>query len=273
MLKRNGSSFNSKYLDLKKKGRSDNLILGAVQRKIIPYSLRESTDMFSAVLALLVAAVVAVNADGSNDTTAGGAGSGDDVGDHRDVLPEFCRRHPQIRLSEDYNPREGPDLGDENEGGEDGGRRRKKVPVLSNYLIPDVSGVDDHRRVMAMNIVVYKRWVDPRISASNLTEAVSLSPEFYSQCLWSPTFVYDNLHSVDNWDLIKPPAIYVVQPGPVITYSTFNKLSVSCIMNFNSYPFDVQVMPLRHQFWQILLENYVNLTGAERQLNVLNYYI
>ena len=59
---------------------------------------------------------------------------------------------------------------------------------------------------------------------------------------------------MDNWDLVKEPSRYVLQPDPrgvanctpdcrpQVTYVTFNKLSVSCTMDFLHYPFDMQVL-------------------------------
>ncbi len=45
-------------------------------------------------------------------------------------LPPFCRLHPRLRLSEDYDPTEAPFIG------EDGRGRRKKVPIFSSYIVP-----------------------------------------------------------------------------------------------------------------------------------------
>ncbi len=71
----------------------------------------------------------------------------------------------------------------------------------------DVTGVDDHAKTISMAIISFKRWRDPRISTvpANLTSPVSITEEFFTRCLWSPTFVFDNLESVERWDLVKEP--------------------------------------------------------------------
>ncbi len=76
----------------------------------------------------------------------------------RHFLPSFCHEHPQIDLPEDYNPHETPFVGFEQDGS-----TKKKLPVGSRYLIADISGVDDHNRVLSMNIIAYKMWTDARI--------------------------------------------------------------------------------------------------------------
>ncbi len=65
--------------------------------------------------------------------------------------------------------------------------------------------------------------------------------ELFRKCLWSPHFLFVNLHSSEDLHLSRTPNVFMVDGDSTIMSVTYAVVTVGCNMRFNMYPFDYQV--------------------------------
>ena len=98
-------------------------------------------------------------------------------------------------------------------------------------------------------------WKDPRIEINQShsfwnkqnNDAISLNGKFVDDCLWTPKLTFYGLDSLSSWkpsaELSEgsPLSFYLYSNGLVAETLEKIKLSIDCDMDFEHYPFDVQV--------------------------------
>ena len=97
-------------------------------------------------------------------------------------------------------------------------------------------------------------WADARIVINQNhsywksgKDSIKLEGEFVEKCLWTPHLHYINVHHIDVFQptptsvLGSPIEYYLEKTGTVCVFMRNVKLTVSCGLDFDKYPFERQV--------------------------------
>ena len=100
-------------------------------------------------------------------------------------------------------------------------------------------------------------WSDPRISLNKThpywknkdhqRQSIRLNNDFVEECLWTPKLQFFGISKMALWNPSPTSAanskkqIYLASNGVVRIFSFNLKLTTTCDMNFDTFPFDRQV--------------------------------
>ena len=111
----------------------------------------------------------------------------------------------------------------------------------------DISEVDDFKRLVTVRFATSYGWKETRINfqrdsiyGSSLTGS-KVNSVFVENCLWHPGFKY---LFVDNK---QADTTYLLTPNHLITAEMEGKVTITCDMDFQLYPFDKQLCYMQVQ--------------------------
>ena len=141
----------------------------------------------------------------------------------------------------------------------------------------DISEVDDFKRLVTVRFATSYGWKETRINfqrdsiyGSSLTGS-KLNSAFVENCLWHPGFKY---LFVDNK---QPDTTYLLTPNHLITAEMEGKVTITCDMDFQLYPFDKQLCYMQavpKNSLGIFTSNYLTTKlTLKREMSILQYFV
>jgi len=117
--------------------------------------------------------------------------------------------------------------------------------VSVQLLVASMGSINTENMDYVTDVYLRQRWSDPRLSHSNMTEALDLADPNLVKAIWKPEVFFPNAKEANFQFVTVPNVLIRIHPNGEILYILRLRLKFSCMMELSRYPLDRQICDMQ----------------------------